>query len=153
MTHPDDFEDDEDEFDHFVDAQDTVWSDVLAELDAGAKRTHWMWFVFPVLDGVGQSPTALFFSLRDLQEAREYAAHPVLGPRLAECIQRVLKHSGGSAKAIFGDTDTYKLHNCATLFAHAAPDPKPFRDILTAFFDGTEAPRSREILRERGDLT
>ena len=139
----------EDEYDHFTDAQDTIWPNVTLELTLGHKRSHWMWFVFPVLEGVGQSSTALFFALRDLDEARGYLDHPVLGPRLADCAGLVLTHPDKTADEIFGPTDAYKLHNCATLFARVPGAPHLFRDILTTFFDGTEAAKTRELLGER----
>ena len=142
-------EDHEDEFDHFTDAQETVWTNVVAELRAGQKRSHWMWFVFPVLEGVGQSPTALFFALRDLDEARDYLAHPILGPRLLECIALVLEHRETSAEEMFGATDAFKLHNCATLFGRAASDPAPFQRVLDRFFAGVEAERSLYLLAKR----
>ena len=136
----------EDEYDHFTDAQDTVWPNVTLELTLGRKRSHWMWFVFPVLDGVGQSNTALFFALRDLDEARGYLDHATLGPRLLDCAGLVLTHTDKSAEEIFGKTDAYKLHNCATLFARVWTPPHPFRDILGTFFGGTEALRTLELL-------
>ena len=140
------FDEDDDEYDHFVDAQDSVWDAVLRELDEGRKRSHWMWFVFPVLEGVGESGTALFYALRDVEEAEGYLAHPVLGPRLIDCCQRVLDHPRSSAREIFGSTDAWKLHNCATLFRHAAEDPEPFESILRVFFDGRDADRTVDLL-------
>ena len=137
----------DDEFDHFTAAQDTVWDDVIAELTAGAKRTHWMWFVFPVLEGVGQSPNAMLYALRDRDEARAYMAHPVAGPRLAHCVDLVLTHAGTPAATIFGKVDAYKLHNCATLFALAAPASARFGEVLSRFFEGQHAATSLALLK------
>ncbi|QFT58067.1 hypothetical protein FIU94_04460 [Sulfitobacter sp. THAF37] len=143
---PDDWEEDEDEFDHFTDAQDAIWDSVIEELQQGRKASHWMWFVFPVLEGVGDSPTALFFALRDMEETREYLAHPILGPRLSRCMDLIAQHDDKSAAAILGNTDAYKLHNCATLFARAAEEPTPFQRVLDVFFEGKPAPRTLELL-------
>ena len=90
----DDFEDDEDEFDHFVAAQDTVYGTVVTELTDGKKQTHWTWFIFPVLTGIGESPMAMFYSLRDTAEAKAYLAHPLLGDRLLECMRLIRGHKG-----------------------------------------------------------
>ena len=141
----------EEEYDHFVEAQDTVWDDVLAELKAGKKESHWMWFVFPVLEGVGQSPTALFFAMGDLDETRGFAAHSVLGPRLLTCVDLLLAHEGRSAEAILGATDAYKLQNCATLFRHAVPNPAPFNLVLQTFFGGQDAERTVTLLTQAAD--
>ncbi|APE42039.1 hypothetical protein BOO69_00400 [Sulfitobacter alexandrii] len=143
---PENWEDDEDEFDHFTDAQDAIWDSVMAELQDGRKISHWMWFVFPVLEGVGESPTALFFALRDVQETREYLAHETLGPRLTRCMDLIAAHDDKTAAAILGKTDAYKLHNCATLFARAADDPTPFDRVLEVFFDGKPAQRTLDLL-------
>ncbi|RYH04316.1 DUF1810 family protein [Salipiger sp. IMCC34102] len=143
----DDFEDDEDELDHFVDAQDTVWDTVQAELRAGEKRTHWMWFVFPVLTGIGASPMAMFYSLRDLEEARTYADHPVLGPRLDACFRLIRGHDT-SAEEMLGDTDAYKLRASATLFEAAKPTQPLFGAVLEDKFAGQRCTKTQRLLRQ-----
>ncbi|MFH1556602.1 MAG: DUF1810 domain-containing protein [Pseudomonadota bacterium] len=104
----------------FVEAQDGVIEQALAELRAGRKRSHWMWFVFPQMRGLGHSPTAAFYGISSLAEARAYLAHPLLGPRLIACTQAVETHEGRSLSAIFGTPDDLKFHSCMTLFAKAA---------------------------------
>ncbi|MBE0413121.1 DUF1810 domain-containing protein [Yoonia sp.] len=131
-------DDDDDELDLFVEAQDTVWNDVLAELRAGKKRTHWMWFVFPQLASLGQSDMAKLYGLNDLAEATEFYHHPVLGPRLDTVVGLLLQGSESSAKQIFGSTDAKKLKSCATLFAAVPGAPPAFEQILSRFFDGRQ---------------
>ncbi|MBU2357519.1 MAG: DUF1810 domain-containing protein [Alphaproteobacteria bacterium] len=143
----DDFEDDEDEFDHFVAAQDTVYDTVVAELTAGKKQTHWMWFVFPVLTDIGESPMAMFYSLRDADEARAYLAHPLLGQRLTDCMHLLLNHAGTDPVAIMGETDAYKLRACATLFEVAAPTTPVFAKMLDKMFGGQRCNKTLRILR------
>ena len=120
----------------FVEAQTPVIRTVMAELAAGQKRTHWMWFVFPQLAALGRSGTAKFYGLADLDEARAYLAHPVLGERLRACTRAVLAHRGRSAHAIFGTPDDLKFRSCMTLFGLAAPDEKLFGEALAAFYSG-----------------
>ena len=103
--------------DRFVQAQDPVLAQVRAELWAGHKRTHWMWFVFPQLAGLGRSDTARYYALASLEEARAYLAHPLLGPRLIECTNLVNAVEGRSAHQIFGSPDDLKFHSSMTLFA------------------------------------
>ena len=125
-------------FEHFVTAQSPVYAAVLAELRAGHKQTHWMWFIFPQLTELGRSATALRFGIADLEEARAYLLHPVLGARLIECTEIVGAVSGRSAHAIFGSPDDLKLRSSMTLFAHAAADAAPFRRVLERYYDGEE---------------
>ncbi|NDV88481.1 DUF1810 family protein [Aurantimonas aggregata] len=120
----------------FVDAQDPVIATVLAELAAGRKQSHWMWFVFPQLDGLGRSPTAQFYALASLDEARAYLNHVVLGPRLRRCTETVLGVEGRSANAIFGAPDDMKFHSSMTLFAKAADEDALFRRALDRLFGG-----------------
>ena len=123
--------------DRFVKAQDPVQAQVRAELRAGHKRTHWMWFVFPQLAGLGRSDTARYYALASLDEARAYLAHPLLGPRLIECTSLVNAVEGRSANRIFGSPDDLKFHSSMTLFALAQPDGHAFSDALRKYFDGT----------------
>jgi uncharacterized protein (DUF1810 family) len=125
----------------FVDAQDRVYDTVLAELRNGAKRSHWIWFVFPQLRGLGRSPTATRFGIASLDEARAYLAHPVLGPRLRECTRLVAAIDGSSADEIFGWPDNLKVRSSMTLFARATDEPDQqgdFRAVLDKFYNGEE---------------
>lgn len=134
----------EDPFDlaRFVQAQDPVIETVLAELKQGRKLTHWMWFVFPQVAGLGASPTAQFFAISGLAEARAYLAHPVLGPRLLTCARRVLAVDGRSAGQIFGQPDDLKFRSSMTLFLKASPDGEPFRSALARYFGGAPDPET-----------
>lgn len=119
----------------FVEVQGEGYDRVLAELRAGAKRGHWMWFVFPQIAGLGRSETARFYAIRSGDEARAYLAHPLLGPRLIEATMAIIA-APGSAKAILGEVDAMKLKSSMTLFEAVAPDPTPFRAALDRFFGG-----------------
>jgi uncharacterized protein (DUF1810 family) len=119
----------------------------LAELRAGAKRGHWMWFVFPQLAGLGSSPTARRYAISGLDEARAYAAHPLLGPRLVECCEALLTLDEGlSAERVLGPIDALKLRSCTTLFGRAAPGEPAFAGILDRFYDGAEDPATLRLL-------
>ncbi len=121
----------------FVDAQRDVYATALAELRAGHKRTHWMWFVFPQVAGLGRSEMARRYAIRSADEAAAYLAHPVLGPRLKECASAVAMHDGRDIAEIFGYPDDLKFHSCMTLFADVAPDEAIFQACLDRFFGGT----------------
>jgi uncharacterized protein (DUF1810 family) len=121
----------------FVDAQARVIDRVRAELKAGAKQSHWMWFVFPQIKGLGHSETARRYALHSLDEARAYLAHPVLGPRLRECTRLVLAVNGKAIGDIFGAPDDLKFRSSMTLFARATTEPI-FRQALDKFFAGEE---------------
>jgi uncharacterized protein (DUF1810 family) len=125
-------------FEHFVAAQEPVYAQVLAELRAGWKQTHWMWFIFPQLRALGRSATALRYGIADLAEARAYLAHPLLGARLVACAGIVGGLAGKTAHEIFGSPDDVKLRSSMTLFAHAAKDATPFRRVLARYYDGVE---------------
>jgi len=125
----------------FVDAQARVIDHVRAELKAGQKKSHWMWFIFPQIHGLGKSASAHRYAIASLEEARAYMAHPVLGSRLRECTRAVLAVNGKSAEAIFGTPDDLKLRSCMTLFAHASPEPI-FRQALEKYFGGEEDPET-----------
>jgi uncharacterized protein (DUF1810 family) len=131
--------------DRFVEAQDGVYDDALAELSTGRKRTHWMWFIFPQIAGLGSSPTAQFYAIASLDEAKAYLAHPVLGPRLRECARALLTVDGRSARDIFGYPDDLKLRSSMTLFARAADDPAPFQAVLDRYYDGPD-PRTLALV-------
>jgi uncharacterized protein (DUF1810 family) len=135
------------DLDRFVVAQGGVYPGVVAELRAGRKTGHWMWFVFPQVAGLGMSETSRFYAIASLDEARAYLAHPVLGPRLRECAGIVAATEGRSAEAIFGGIDAVKLRSSMTLFRRAAPDEPAFAAVLDRFFGGAADPRTDELLR------
>jgi uncharacterized protein (DUF1810 family) len=121
----------------FVDAQDGgVHEGALGELRSGRKRSHWMWFVFPQIAGLGRSPTAQRYAIGSLDEARAYLAHPVLGPRLVECATALLDTGETDAEAVLGSIDAMKLRSSMTLFMRAAPDEPVFSQALERYFDG-----------------
>jgi uncharacterized protein (DUF1810 family) len=124
----------------FVDAQDSVYDTVISELRAGRKRTHWIWFVFPQVRGLGRSPTAQHYGIASREEAAAYLAHGVLGPRLRECTRLVLAIEGRSAGAVFGSPDDLKLRSSMTLFARCTDDNADFLGVLDKFYGGEEDP-------------
>jgi uncharacterized protein (DUF1810 family) len=120
----------------FISAQEGVYAQALAELTAGSKRGHWMWFVFPQIAGLGRTATAQKYAIADLAEARAYLAHPVLGPRLRECARLVASHRDKAIGEIFDSPDDRKFHSSMTLFNDVAPDEAVFQTCLDQFFDG-----------------
>ncbi len=128
--------DDPHELNRFVRAQENDYSRALAEIRSGRKRTHWMWYIFPQLDGLGFSETARRYAIRGLEEARAYLEHPVLGRRLVECAEAVLAVQDRSAREIFGTPDDLKLRSCATLFAEVSPAGSVFQRVLEVCFGG-----------------
>jgi uncharacterized protein (DUF1810 family) len=132
----------------FLDAQQGLVETVKDELAAGRKRTHWMWFFFPQLAGLGRSETARRYAIASLDEARAYFVHGVLGPRLSECAYLANASPVRSALELFGDPDVWKFHSCLTLFARAAPSAAIFHESLTRFFGGERDANTEAILRE-----
>jgi uncharacterized protein (DUF1810 family) len=130
----------------FVTAQAQVYDTALAELKAGRKRTHWIWFVFPQIAGLGHSHRSQIYAISSLDEARSYLAHPVLGSRLRECCQAVIDVQGKSAHDIFGSPDDLKFRSCLSLFAQAAPDEPLFRVALDKYFSGEADPLTLQKL-------
>jgi len=122
----------------FVAAQERVYESVRAELCAGRKTSHWMWFVFPQIAGLGFSPTAQFYAIASLAEAKAYLAHPILGARLRECASLVLKIEGRSLLDIFGQPDNLKFRSSMTLFARAAPEETVFAQNIRKYCGGEE---------------
>jgi uncharacterized protein (DUF1810 family) len=121
----------------FVDAQASCFAQVRSELAAGKKRSHWMWFIFPQLEGLGSSPMAQRFAISGLDEAKAYLAHPILGDRLRDCTALVNAVSGRSIDYIFGYPDDLKFHSSVTLFAEAShPENKVFKEALAKYFNG-----------------
>ncbi|WP_066555355.1 DUF1810 domain-containing protein [Croceicoccus bisphenolivorans] len=133
--------------DRFLKAQEGVYDRAHAELRAGTKRTHWMWFVFPQLAGLGRSDMARFFAIADLAEAKAYLEHPLLGPRLIECCNALMGWAGErDAVTILAPIDAMKLQSSMTLFERAATDTGPFAAILDAFYRGERDPRTLQLL-------
>lgn len=130
----------------FVDAQAPVFDAVRAELSAGRKEGHWMWFIFPQIAGLGSSPMSRRFAISSVKEAEAYLEHPVLGPRLRQCTDWVLAVEGRSVEEIFYSPDDLKFHSCMTLFAKASPDAQIFKDALGKYFDGAENRQTVERL-------
>jgi uncharacterized protein (DUF1810 family) len=126
----------------FVEAQRPVYEEVLGELRAGRKRSHWMWFIFPQIAGLGHSMMAQRFAISSLDEAVAYIAHPVLGPRLRECARLVAGIEGRSIGEIFGDPDDLKFRSSMTLFARAAPEEPVFEECLRRYFGGVSDPQT-----------
>ncbi|SDE42062.1 Uncharacterized protein, DUF1810 family [Massilia sp. PDC64] len=130
----------------FVEAQNGVYDTALAELRAGHKRTHWMWFIFPQIEGLGHSAMAQRYAIRSADEAAAYLAHPVLGPRLRACATAVASHDDRGVDEIFGHPDNLKFHSSMTLFADVAPHEAIFQTCLDQFFDGRPDPATLERL-------
>lgn len=130
----------------FVDAQAESYDVALAEIRRGAKRGHWMWYVFPQIAGLGRSPTAQHYAIRSLEEARAYLDHPVLGPRLRESVDAVLALQATSAERVFGPVDAMKLRSSLTLFAEASPEAR-FADALRHWFGGRRDDATHHLLR------
>jgi len=134
----------------FVDAQKRNYDDALAELKAGRKTSHWMWYVFPQIAGLGFSAMAQTYAIGSLAEAKAYLSHPVLGPRLRECVAAVNAVTGRTAHEIFGSPDDVKFRSSLTLFAAAAPEEPLFGQALAAYFGGEPDPRTLEALKRAG---
>lgn len=135
-----------DVLDRFVAAQADSYDTALAELTAGNKRSHWMWFIFPQIAGLGRSPTAIFYAIADLDQARAYLAHPLLGPRYVACTAALLPHAGRSAESVMGGVDALKLRSSLTLF-DAAGAPTIVAQALTRFFPAPDSATLRLIGR------
>ena len=132
--------------DRFLDAQRGDYAAALAEVRRGRKTSHWMWYIFPQIAGLGQSSTARYYSIRDLEEAREYYAHPVLGQRLREISGVLLELRGSDPVAVFGGIDSMKLKSSMTLFALAAPDDPLFQQVLDKYYGGEQDALTLRIL-------
>ena len=130
----------------FVDAQARIYGQVLDELKAGRKRSHWIWFVFPQIAGLGRSATAARYAVSSLDEARAYLRHDLLGPRLHECTRLVNAVQGRSIGEIFGSPDDMKVRSSMTLFVHATDDNSDFVELLARYYDGEEDPLTLERL-------
>ena len=131
----------------FVRAQRDVYAQALAEVRAGRKKSHWMWYVFPQLDGLGTSSTARHYALQNAAEAAAYLKHPLLGPRLHECCEAAQDVTGRSAHDIFGFPDELKLQSCLTLFAFVSPSDSIFAKLLNRYYDGVTDEKTLQLLR------
>ncbi len=130
----------------FVEAQNGVYDQALAELRGRRKRTHWMWYIFPQIDGLAFSSTSRRYSIKGIEEAKEYLNHPVLGPRLLECMQALVRIEGPSAADIFGSPDDLKLRSCATLFAIVSPADSVFQRVLEKYYPGGPDGKTLQLL-------
>ena len=130
----------------FLEAQNNSYDTALREIRAGRKRSHWMWYIFPQIQGLGYSAMAQHYAIRDLGEAREYLQHPVLGPRLIEISEALLSLDESDPRRVMGSPDDLKLRSCMTLFQCAAPDQPVFGKVLDKFYGGQPDGRTLEIL-------
>lgn len=130
----------------FLDAQTGSYAAALSEIHAGAKRSHWMWYVFPQLRGLGHSPTAQYYGIASIEEARAYLDHPLLGDRYRACVAALLQLHTDDPAVVFGAVDAMKLRSSLTLFEAALPDPL-FADVLDRWFSGERDPATRRLLR------
>ncbi len=143
--------DDPFELARFTSAQERVYGTVLAELKSGWKRSHWMWYVFPQIAGLGHSSTSVFYSIKNIEEARAYLRHLVLGSRLVECTETLLALEGRTASQIFGYPDDMKLKSSMTLFAAVSEDPDSvFARVLDRYYHGERDARTLELLKHAG---
>ncbi len=137
------------DLDRFVTAQEAVYADVLAELRGGRKQTHWMWYIFPQIAGLGYSTRAIYYALAGLEEARQYLLHPLLGARLRECCEILLALKGSSSIAdILGYPDNLKLQSCMTLFERAAEEPGLFIRVLDKYYGGERDAATLKLLAQ-----
>jgi len=140
MTDPHDLQ-------RFVDAQESDYRRALAEICAGNKRSHWMWYIFPQYRGLGFSPTSVHFAIKSAAEAEAYLGHPVLGPRLRECADALLSLDGSSAHQVFGSPDDLKLKSSMTLFSCVSPQGSVFEQVIDKYFGGRRDSKTLELLR------
>jgi uncharacterized protein (DUF1810 family) len=134
----------------FIEAQQGDYELALAEIRAGRKRSHWMWYVFPQFVGLGSSPTSVHYAIKSREEAEAYLAHPILGRRLVECAEAVLQIENRSALEIFGSPDDLKLRSCATLFAAVSPAGSVFQQIIDRYFGGERDARTIDLIARPG---
>lgn len=130
----------------FVRAQENDYEQALSEIRSGKKRTHWMWYVFPQIDGLAFSSASKHYSIKSVAEAKAYLDHPILGPRLLECAEAVIRVEGRSATEIFGSPDDLKLRSCATLFACVSPRVSVFDRLLTKYYRGERDGKTLQLL-------
>lgn len=140
--------DDPHDLNRFLEAQEGSFTQALAELKNGRKRSHWMWYIFPQFAGLGMSATSQRYAVKSIEEAKEYLSHPVLGPRLKESAEAVLRTEGRSANEIFGSPDDMKLKSCATLFASVSPPNSVFAQLLDKYFAGERDEKTLRLLKD-----
>lgn len=138
--------------DRFLQAQEYSYEIALKEIRAGYKYSHWMWYIFPILRGLGHSEMARYYGFRDIEEAQAYILHPILGKRLVEITQAMLRLDGLTAEQIFGSTDAWKLQCCMTLFQTVAPEEKVFGQVLERYYHGEEEWRTKNMLRKAKEM-
>jgi len=136
----------------FVQAQEANYQHALAELRGGKKRTHWMWYIFPQLDGLALSSTAKHYSIKSVEEAEAYLEHPILEPRLLECAEAIIHIEGRTATEIFGSPDDLKLRSCATLFAYVLPPGSVFDRLLKKYYGGGRDEKTLQLLNIVSDV-
>ena len=134
------------DLERFLKAQDSCYQTILTELRNGQKRTHWMWFIFPQITGLGRSPTAQYYAISGIEEARTYLDHPLLGTRLKECTQTVLGIQDRTLQEIFGNPDDWKFRSSMTLFEYTAPNEKIFSEALERYCEGKRDRKTLEII-------
>ena len=132
----------------FLQAQEGDYEQALSEIHGGRKHTHWMWYIFPQIDGLGFSSTSKFYAIKSAEEAKAYLAHTVLGPRLLECAEAVGGVEGKSAAEIFGSPDDMKLKSCATLFASVSPPGSAFERLLDKYYQGRRDKKTLDLLKQ-----
>jgi uncharacterized protein (DUF1810 family) len=137
----------ENDLNRFIEAQQNIYPQVLEEIRSGRKSTHWMWFIFPQIEGLGHSSTAKYYSIKSIEEAKKYIGHPVLGKRLLECSNTLLNIDDKSANEIFGYPDDLKLRSSMTLFNFVAPQHKVFANVLEKYFAGEPDQQTLSILK------
>jgi uncharacterized protein (DUF1810 family) len=136
------------ELSRFLEAQEGDYARALAEIRSGRKRSHWMWYIFPQIEGLGHSSTARFYAIKGIEEARAFLAHPILGALLHECVQAVLSVEGKTAEEIFGFPDVLKLRSCATLFAQLSEQSSLFERLLQKYYGGAADEATLRLLKE-----
>jgi uncharacterized protein (DUF1810 family) len=136
----------------FQQAQADDYEQALSEIASGRKRTHWMWYIFPQIDGLALSSTSRRYAIKSLDEARAYLDHPILGPRLRECVEAVVRVEGRSAREIFGSPDDLKLRSCATLFACVSPPGSVFDRLLAKYYQGRRDDKTLRLLESGPNL-
>ena len=133
----------------FIEAQEAIYPQILSELEAGRKVSHWMWFIFPQIQGLGRSSTAQYYAIKDAEQAQAYLRHPVLGARLKECAEILLRLKGKTAIDIFGDIDAVKLRSSMTLFSEVAGQDTVFARVLKKYFNAEPDALTLQILNEQ----
>ena len=134
--------------DRFLTVQENVYEKALAEIVKGKKRTHWMWFIFPQILGLGMSDTAIFYSINDIGEAKLYLEHEVLGPRLVEITKELLELDTDDPVDVFGDIDALKLNSCMTLFDYVSDDENVFSNVIEKFYNGQKDEKTLQLIKK-----